>query len=324
MVDDEILLADRGEAIAAMIADPARIARRIGHEFQIGPLDGGDLAHFVERQHAVDAEHAVVAGAERLLDEAPQLHRHLSFDVEPDHGAAAAALQRGFEHAHQVFGFFENFDFGVADDAERAQSLHDIAGEQLADEQAGHALDRDQPHLAVIARRRQAHEAFDPVRNADQRIHRAAVLGARQLQGDGGAEIGNERERMRRIDRERRQQRKNVGKEIILEPCLFRLGDLGTVDQHDAGFGERLADLAPLRLLIRHQDRHRFGDAGQLLGGRQSFRAAGGDAFAQLRAETGDAHHEELVEIVGGDRQKFQPLQQRVSAIGGLLPGRGG
>ena len=169
----------------------------------------------------------VVGGAERALHEALQLRRHQRLDVEPDHRAAAAALERGLEQPHQVFGLFLDLDLGVADDAERALPLHRIAGEQLADEQAGHAFDRDQAHFAAVAGLRQADEALDPVRHADERIHRLAVPGARQLQGDGEAEIGNERERMRRIDGERRQQREDMGEKMILEPGLLRLGDSG-------------------------------------------------------------------------------------------------
>ncbi len=198
-------------------------------------------------------------------------------------------------------------------------ALDRVAGKQLADEKAGGRLDRDQPHFAAFAGLRQPHEALDAVRHADQRVHRLAVLGARKLQGDREAEIGNERERMRRIDRERGQQRKNVGEEIVFEPGLLRLGDVRTVDQHDAGIGERRPQFAPLRLLIFDQDRDGLGNADELLGGRQPFRAFGVDAFAQLRAKAGHAHHEEFVEVIGGDRQEFQPLEQRIVRVGRFL-----
>ena len=69
-----------------------------------------------------------------------QLFRHRGFDLEADHRAAAAALQRGLEQAHQVFGLFLDFEFGVADDAERALPLDGVAGKQPADEQAGRLL----------------------------------------------------------------------------------------------------------------------------------------------------------------------------------------
>ena len=253
------------------------------------------------------------------MHKAPQFHRHRRFDVEPDHGAAPAALERGFKQPHQVFRFFQDFDFEVADNAKCTHALHGVAGKQFADEQARGCLDRDQSHFAAVAGLRQPHEAFDAVGHADQRVHRLAVLGARKLQGDREAKVGNKRERMRRVDGKRRQQRKNVGKKVIFEPGLVRPAEGLTVDHNDAGVRKRRPQLAPLRLLIFDQDRHGLGNANELLGGGQSLGTLGADAFAQLRAEAGDAHHEEFIEVVGRDRQEFQPLKERIFGVGQFL-----
>ncbi len=78
------------------------------------------------------------------------------------------------------------------------------------------------------------HEALDLVRHADQRVHRLAVAGARELQRQREAEIGNERERMRRIDRERRQHREDGGQEILLQPVMLLLGHVLRIDDDDA------------------------------------------------------------------------------------------
>ncbi len=319
MVDDEVLLPDGSETIAAVVAHAPRIARRIGNEFQVRPVQARHLAHLVEREHAVDAEHAVVGGTERALHEAPQFHRHGRLDVEPDHDAAAATLQRGLEQSHQIFGLFEDFDFGIADDAEGAHALHRIARKQLADEQAGHAFDGDHAHGAAVASLRQAHEALDAVGHADQRVHRLAVLAAGELQSQRKPQIGDERKRMRRIDGKRRQEREDVSEKVVFQPGLFRLGHVLPVDQNDSGIGEQTAQLAPLRLLILDQNRHRLGDTHKLLRRRQPFRTHGGDALAQLGAETGDADHEEFVEIVRRDRKEFQPFKQWIFGIGRFL-----
>jgi hypothetical protein len=55
-------------------------------------------------------------------------------------------------------------------------------------------------------------------------------------------------------------------------------------------------------------------DQVELLLRRQPVRRAFGDAFAHLPGETGNAHHEELVEIVGRYRQETHPLEQRMLA----------
>ena len=95
----------------------------------------------VERQHAVDQEHFVVADRERARHEPAQLRRHGRLDLEPDDRAAAAALERGLEQAHQILGLFLDLDLGIADDAEGALPFHRIARKQPADEQAGRLLD---------------------------------------------------------------------------------------------------------------------------------------------------------------------------------------
>ena len=38
MVDDEVLLPDRGKDIAAMVADPLGMTRHVGHEFEVGTI----------------------------------------------------------------------------------------------------------------------------------------------------------------------------------------------------------------------------------------------------------------------------------------------
>ena len=241
MVNDEVLLPDRGEAIAAVIADAVGIARRVGHEFEIRPVEVGELRHFVQRQNAVDLENAVVGGAERALHEVLQLGRHVRLDVEPDHRTAATALERGLEQPHQIFGFFEDFQFGVADNAECANPLHRVAGEQLADEKAGGAFDRNQPDFSAFAGLRQPHETLDAVRHADQRIHRPAVLARASCKAMEKPRLGMNGNGCAGSIGKRRQQREDVRKEIILQPGFLRLADVGAIDQHDAGFAQAAA-----------------------------------------------------------------------------------
>ena len=59
--------------------------------------------------------------------------------------------------------------------------------------------------------------------------------------------------------------------------------------------------------------------ADELLPRAQPVLRKGVEFRTRLPAQTGDAHHEEFVEIIGRDRQKAQLLQQRVIAVRGLL-----
>jgi len=47
----------------------------------------------------------------------------------------------------------------------------------------------------------------------------------------------------------------------------------------------------------------------------QAVLAEGSDALPHLGLQSGDAHHVELVEVIGRDRQKAQALEQGVSGI---------
>src|SRR5262245_20523013 len=121
-------------------------------------------------------------------------------------------------------------------------------------------------------------EALDLVGNADQRIHGFAVGDAGKLQRDGEAEIGDEREWMRRVDGKRREQRENLAKELIFESSLFFLGQIRAIDQHDSMLGKGLTKLAPAFLLIARQHGHSFGDAHELLAGSKPIRRLDGYA----------------------------------------------
>ena len=266
-----------------MVANALRIARIVGHEFEIGPIEAHELGELVERQHAVDQEHLVVGAGKRPLHESAQLRRHGGFELEADHRSAPAALEHRLELAHEILGLFLDLDLGVADDAEGALPLDRIAGKQASDEQPDHLFERDHAGGGRSLGARQTHEAVDLVRHADERVHRLAVARARKLQRNGEAEIGNERERMRRIDGERRQQRKDLPEKIVLEPDLLFLRHLRSVDQHDALLGQHLPKLAPALLLVAGEHADRLGDAGELLGRGQPVRALDGDAGAQLR-----------------------------------------
>ena len=108
-------------------------------------------------------------------------------------------------------------------------------------------------------------------------------------------------------------------KKVILQPGLLFLGHLRPLDQNDTLLGQHLAKLAPALLLIPRQHPDRIPDADELFGGRQPVRALDRNSGTQLALEAGDADHEEFIEVVGGDREKTDPLEQGMGVIGGFL-----
>ena len=83
--------------------------------------------------------------------------------------------------------------------------------------------------------------------------------------------------------------------------------------------GQDPAQIAPDRLLVVGEPRNRLVDQDELLGGRQPVGAALGNALPNLRLDAGDPDHEELVKVIGGNRQKPDPLQRGMAGIDRFL-----
>src|SRR6266567_3622044 len=94
MMDDDVLLPDRGKAIAAVIADALGKTRVVGGEDEIGALVGDQLCGIVEAEDALRREHIGRGGVEVLAQKAPQIGRHPRVDTEMDDMAAPAPLER--------------------------------------------------------------------------------------------------------------------------------------------------------------------------------------------------------------------------------------
>ena len=124
MVDDDVLLPDRREAVAAGLADALGEARVVGLELEVGPVESDELRELVQGQHALDDEDARPAA---ISSSSATKWRRSSgiagLDLEADHGAAAALLERRLEEAHEVLGLFLDLDVRVADDPEAALAL---------------------------------------------------------------------------------------------------------------------------------------------------------------------------------------------------------
>ena len=318
-MDHEVLGPDRREAIAAVLADALGKARIVGLELEIAPVERDELAQFVQRQHAFDDEHLVFGDLELLGDEVADAFVHGGFDLEADDAAAAAALQGRLVKPDQVLGLFLELDIRIAHDPESAPPLHRVAGKQPAGEQHDGLFQRDEARRSRLGEIGQPDEALRVGRQADQRVQEASVRLAKEPQGDGEAEIGDEGKGMRRVDRERRQDGEDVLEEMLLEPQGFGTREVGAVDEHDALVQEVILQLAPAPLLVRGEAGDRGRNLGELLGRREAVLRGRRHARAHLADKAGDAHHEEFVEVVGRDRQEAQLLEQRVALVGRLL-----
>ena len=170
----------------------------------------------------MDEEDFLFSDAECSFDELAQFGGRLGSDFEADCRTAPAALQCALELADEVFRLFFNFHVAIADDAESALPAHRIAREQATDEQSDCRFERNEARSALLPLRK-TKEPLDLRRHANEGVHSAAVALADQLQGKREAEVRDEGEWMRRVDGERRQNRKHMVQKVILEPTTLAL-----------------------------------------------------------------------------------------------------
>ncbi len=313
MVNHHVLFADSSEAIAGMFTNSLRETGIVGLEFQVVARGAHDFRDSVEREKTGQNRDAIIRHTEFMHHELPQRLRHFTVGLDADDGTAAAAFQRAFKEAHQIFGLFLHLDIAIADDAERAGTANGIAGIEPVNEQTDHILERDVADGVLFIR--QPHEAVERRRQAQKRRHRLAAVDAVQLQAHGKAEIGNEGERVRRIDGERRQHREHAFLKLGFQPVAILIRKRSRAYDVDFFLGKILLQNGKRGLLLHLQVVDFLQNIFELFCRGLAVRGPDGDLLAHLAFETGDANHEELIEIGRRDGQETQPLQQRVIGV---------
>src|SRR3984893_1269024 len=135
----------------------------------------------------------------------------------------------------------------------------------------------------------------------------------------GQRAIGDERKGMRRVDRDRRQNRKQPVDKQLPEPRAVVARQRFVVENGNALGTQAFLQIGPAALLSLNQTPSDFGDRGQLLIRGQSVIALHGNSAGRQFVEAGDPHHVEFVEVAIGDRQEPHPLEQRMTRTARLL-----
>ena len=95
VMDDDVLLADGGEAIALMLADALGKAADERLELEVGPVGDDQLVGVGKSDQALLHEALALGHLQLLHDEALQPRRHGRVHFEPDDRAPAPPLERG-------------------------------------------------------------------------------------------------------------------------------------------------------------------------------------------------------------------------------------
>ena len=196
--------------------------------------------------------------------------------------------------------------------------LTDRAREERLDVGAHDVLEEHERGAAVGKGRRELDEAGEHRRQLDARELRASLVLDRDR--EVLAAVGDVRERMPGVERQRRQDGRDLALEVAREVRRQILRVVGRLEEPDAVRGQlRPQRVGPaLGLLVEHLPRA-GADERELLLGRQSV---GRDVLAvraQLLLQRRDANHEELVEVRADDGEELDALEDRVPPVARLV-----
>ena len=232
---------------------------------------------------------------------------------QPDHFATPTALQCHLEFADQVFRLFLEFQVTVAKHAKGAVPDHLVARKQPVEMKEQQFLQGNEPMHAILCRKR--HETLDLGGHRQERAQRPLVRPTAQFQRKRVSFVRNERERVRRIDGQRRQDREDLIEEEVFEVRLVPLGQFLACQQADSvPCHFRLQRLPDLLMHVLQPTRVGV-DQDELLGGRQAVRRRCRVPGMRKLAQPGHAHGVEFVQVCRGDRQEPQPFQERNARI---------
>lgn len=133
------------------------------------------------------------------------------------------------------------------------------------DEEANHVFQRDIADRALFVR--QTDEAVECGRQTQESRHRLTAIDAIELQAHRKSQIGDEWERMRRIDRQGRQNRENQCFEFVFQPDQILFGKCGRTNDIDVFLAQILLENRKRSLLLHLEIVDLFQNILKLLGG---------------------------------------------------------
>ena len=190
MVDNNVLLSDRSEAIPTEVADALGKASVIGGKNEVGALVDDQLLGVIETENSVAGEDVCGGGIEPFHQETTQIGRHRGIDREMDHMTTPASFERRFVEADQILGLFLDFDLAVAQHTKDALRHHREPRKQVVEKQRDHLLDRQKTDPFARQAHSQAEANFADLRNymyqgkkIDQQVHLGYDLAVTQHVG---------------------------------------------------------------------------------------------------------------------------------------------
>src|SRR5689334_13984104 len=213
-------------------------------------------------------------------------------------------------------------EVGVARDAELVGAEHLHPGEELADVRMQDGREEDEGIRGGSGDAlRQADEAGQRARRLHDRGARGAAerVAALELDREVEALVEHARERMRRIQADRREHRKQLAEKVVADPLALRGVPFLALGKDDAFGGERGQQHLVEQAVLLGDERVRLA-AHRLehLAGAAAVGACVRQREVHSLLKAGDADLEELVEVRRHDGDEAQPLEQRHGVVGRL------
>ena len=309
VMDHEILIRDLIEHPVGIVRRP-QDPRRQGRRLEGRPVQRVERVPVAVAEPIGGADHDVLVDFEIFDQDGQHALRHVGLDLQQRQRTIAQLLQPAVNRFEQVVRFILlDHHVGVADDAEQVRAFDLGARKQLLDITANDVLEKDV---------RDAGQRRDVVGQRDEPRQHAGHLDAREFRaagvphayGEVHAEVRDIGERMARVERERRQDRKDVILEILREPAVDRRRVIGRLQKMDTFRGEqRTQRLTPARGLIVDLRQCAAADRRELLIRRLPVDRQVFDAGPEFLQDGRDAHHEELIKIGAGDREELDAVE---------------
>src|SRR5471032_3068675 len=314
-----VLLAHHAEDVLAVL-EQFRDLRRERRVLQLRvAVQAGDAEQARQVDRAVDLVQLALAEIELLEQVVRQVFRAGVGHFQAHRIAVAAREQLTAQGAGQVFDVFGvQRQVGVTGQAELVAALDLHALEQVIGVRVDH---RRQEYIVVAS-------AADFFRNLDHTRQQTRCRDDRQagiategvdtfeLDDEVQALVHQQRERVRRIEADRGDDRRDLVAEEAAYPGLELGGPVATTNEADLMFFQfRQQNVVEDRVLTVDVTVHQFADPRQRLVRLQAIGAGLFTGKGDLLLQAGHANLEELVQVAGEDQQKLQPLQQRIGLI---------
>ena len=222
-----------------------------------------------------------------------------------------ASMQDRLDRLQEVLVLVVELEVGVAGHPERhpVQELH--PGEEPVEVGGDHLLEGNEPEPVG-----QRHEPREERRDLDAGEALPARLGVADDDRQVQRQVRDIRKRVRRVDRQRGEDRVHVLLERRLQLAAVGVVEVVPALEADPRLLEPGRDvLGEDRGLTLDEGSHLLADGADRLERVEAVRRPGADARRDLLLQTRDANLEELVEVHREDGQELGPFEQRTCRI---------